>query len=158
MLKSNLCHYILVKGDIAVVGYYGTQATFKNCAPFIECITKVDGTIIEDAEDLDLVMLMYNLLEYSSNYSDTTGSLRFCSKDEATNFNACVENNNVYKSFEYKAKILGNTVAQPAPNQANRILKNTTIAVPLKYLRNLWNSLEIQLIDCKVELKPRWTK
>ena len=102
MLKFILCHYILVKGDIAVLGYYGTQVAFKNCAPFLKCITKIKGTIIEDAEDLDLVMLMYNLLEHSSSYSDTAGTLRFYSKDEATNFNAGIENNNAFKSFEYK--------------------------------------------------------
>ena len=59
-------------------------------------------------------MLMYNLIEYSSNYSETTGSLWFYSKDEVTNFNADITNNNNFKSFEYKAKLLGNTVAQPA--------------------------------------------
>ena len=48
---------------------------FKNCAPFIKFITKIDGTIIDDAEDLDLVMLMYNTTEYSSSFSDTTSSL-----------------------------------------------------------------------------------
>ena len=48
---------------------------FENCAPFIKCITNIDGTIIDDAEDLDLVMIMYDLIEYSSSYSETTGSL-----------------------------------------------------------------------------------
>ena len=78
-----------------------TQVAFKNCAPFIKCITTIDETTIDDAEDLDLVMPMYNLIEYSSNYSETTGSLWFYSKDEATNFNADIANNN-FKSFEYK--------------------------------------------------------
>ena len=48
---------------------------FKNCAPFIKFITKIDGTIIDDAKDLDLVMLVYNTIEYSSSFSDTTSSL-----------------------------------------------------------------------------------
>ena len=48
---------------------------FKNCAPFINSITKADGTTIDDAEDLYMVMPMYNLIEYSSKYSDTTNSL-----------------------------------------------------------------------------------
>ena len=60
---------------------------FKNCAPFSNCITKIKGTTINDAEDLDLAMSMYNLLECISNYFDTTSSLGFYSKDEATNFN-----------------------------------------------------------------------
>ena len=52
-------------GDIAVVQCNGNQLAFKNCAPFIKCVTKIGGTTIDDAEDLDLVMLMYNLLQYS---------------------------------------------------------------------------------------------
>ena len=62
-----------------------TQVSFRNCAPFTKCITKVDRKTINDAEDLDLVMPMYNRIEYSSNYSETTGSLWFYFKDEATN-------------------------------------------------------------------------
>ena len=54
---------------------------------FTKCITKIDGTSIDDVEKFDLVMPMYNFTEYSSNYSETTGSLRFYSKDEASNFN-----------------------------------------------------------------------
>ena len=77
-----------MKGDIAIIGHEVTQVTFKNCAPFIKCITKIGGTAIDNAEDLDLVMPMYNLLEYSSNYFKTTGSSWFYSKDETTNFNA----------------------------------------------------------------------
>ena len=76
VLKSNLCDYndayILVRGDITVVAAPATQVAFKNCAPFTKCITKIDGTTIDDAEDLDLVMPMYNLIEYSSNYSERT--------------------------------------------------------------------------------------
>ena len=64
-----------------------------------------------------------NLIEYSSNYSETTGSLWFYSKDEVTSFNADIANTNNFKSFKYKAKLLRNTVAQDAPNQANRLLK-----------------------------------
>ena len=110
----------------------------------------------DDAEDLDLVMSMYNIIEYSSNYSETTRSLWFYSKDEATDFNNNIANTDDFKSFKYKTKLLGNT--QPNPNKANRILKNTTIDVPLKYLINFWRSFEIPLINCKVELKLNWTK
>ena len=81
---------------------------------------------------------MYNLVEYSSNYSEATGSLLFYSKDEATSFNADIANNNNFKSFKYKAKSLENTEAI----NANRILKNATIAVQLRYLSNFWRSLE----------------
>ena len=63
-------------------------------------MTKIHGTTIDDPEDLDLVMVVYNLLEHSSNYFDTTSRLWFYSKDEATNFNADIENYNGFRSFE----------------------------------------------------------
>ena len=87
VLKSNLCDYsdanILVRGEITVAAAIETQVAFKNCAPFTKCITKIDGTTVDNAEVLDLVMPMYNLTEYNSNYSETTGSLWFYYKDEA---------------------------------------------------------------------------
>ena len=158
LLKSSLCDYnnayILVRGDITFTAAGATQVAFKNCKPFTKCITKIDGTTIDDAEDLDLVMPMYSLIENSSYYSETTGSLWFYSKDEVTNFNGDIENTDDFKSFKYKAKSIGNTVAEGA----NGILKNETIAVPLKYLSNFWRSLEVPLINCKVELKLKLTK
>ena len=121
----------------------------KNCARL-----KIDEETIDEAENLDLVKPMYNLIEYSSNYSDTTGSLWFYSEDEATDFNAAIANDDNFKSFKYKAKLLGNTEA----NGANGILKNGTKAVPLKYLSNFWRSPELPLINCKLELRLKWTK
>ena len=70
-------------------------------------------------------------------------------KDEATNFNPDIANKNV-TPFEYKAKLYGNKVVQPAPDQANGILKNAIIAVPLKYLNSFWRSLEMSLIIAKL--------
>ena len=68
VLKSNLCDYndayFLVSGDITVTPAPATQVSFKNCAPFTKCITKIDGTTIDDAEILDLIMAIYNLIEY----------------------------------------------------------------------------------------------
>ena len=88
---------ILVRGDTTIKGRnVETEVAFKNCVPFIKCI--IERTIIDDAEDLDLVMPIYNL----SIYSDTTDSLWFYSKGEPIN-------------FKYKNKLLWNTVAQPAP-------------------------------------------
>ena len=106
------------------------------------------------------------MIEYSSNYSETTGRLWFYSKDEATAFNADIANTDYFKSFKYKSKLLRNTVAkllentgvQPAPNQTNRMFKYATVAVLLKYLRNFWRSFEMLLINCKVELTLMWTK
>ena len=67
----------------------------------------------------------FNLIEYSSNYSETTGCLWFYSKDEATDFNADIANDNTFKSFKYKARLLGNTEA----DNPNLILKGATIVV-----------------------------
>ena len=103
-------------------------------------------------------MPMYNFVEYSSKYSETTESLWFYSKDEVINFNAVIDNDNNFKSFNYKIKLLENTVAQPNTINVNGILRNAAIAVILKYLSNFWRSLEMPLINCKVELKLRWTK
>ena len=83
---------------------------------------------------LDLVMPMYNLIEHSSNYSETTGSLWFYSKDKATYFDNNIANTNNFKSFKYKAKLLKKTEA----DGDNGILKNATMEVPLKYLGNFW--------------------
>ena len=109
VLRSNLCDYndayILVRGNIALIGHQVTQVTFKNCARFTKCIPKIDGTTIDDAEDLHLVMPMYNLIEFNSNYSETTGSLWFYSKDEATSFNSDIANTNNFKSFMHKTKL-----------------------------------------------------
>ena len=66
---------------------------------------KIDETIIDDDEYLDLILPMYNLIEYSSNYSETRGSLWFYSNDEVTNFNANIVNDGNFKSFKYEAKL-----------------------------------------------------
>ena len=130
VLKSNLCDYndayILVRSDITVAAAPATQVLFKHWAPFTRCITKINGTTTDDAEDLDLVMRMHNLLEYSSNYSEITESLWFYSKNEVTDFNnniANIANTDDIKSFKYKAKLLRNTKVQTAPNNGNEILK-----------------------------------
>ena len=100
---------------------------------------------------------MYNLIEHSSNYPETTGRFWFYSKEESINFDVDIANDNNFKSFEYKAKLLGNTAVQ-ADNAANGILEIATIALPLKHLSDFWRSLEMPLINCKVELKLKWTK
>ena len=110
-------------------------------------VSYIDRITIEGAEDLDFVMPMYNLIEYSSIYSETTGRLWFYLKDEATNFNGDIATDNNFKSFVYNTKLLGNTGAQTAPNNANGILKNATIAVALKCLSKFWRSLEIPSVN-----------
>ena len=114
--KSNLCDYndayILVRGNIITMRCNNpTQVAIKNCAPFISCITKIDGLTTDDAENLDLVMPMYNLIECSSNYTDMIGSLWFYSGDETTVFHTDVADTSDFKLLKHKAKLLGNTVA-----------------------------------------------
>ena len=83
MLRSDLCDYsdayIIVKGKIVVTNpdndSYDKKLAFKNNASFTSCILKINTTLIDNAEDLDIVMPIYNLIEYSKNYRKTTGSL-----------------------------------------------------------------------------------
>ena len=107
MLRSDLCDfsdvYIIVKGEITITNPDKAVA-FKNNAPFINCISKINDVQIDKTEDLDVVMPMYNLLEYSKNYRKTTGSLWNDYRDEQSN---PLSSNS--KSFEYKTSITGNT-------------------------------------------------
>ena len=93
-------------------------------------------------------MPMYNLIEYSDNYSDTSGSLWDFKRDEIVN-NANVTNDDNAPSFKYKASNIGNT-------ENNETKDGVKIAVPLKYLSNFWTSLGMSSIDCKVELSLKW--
>ena len=90
MLKLDLCDYsdacIVAKGTINVAdpnnNAYDKKLAFKNNIPFISCITKINSTLVDNAEDLDIVKRMYSLIEYSKNYSKTTGSLWNYYRDE----------------------------------------------------------------------------
>ena len=126
------------------------EAAFKNCALF----TTIDETTIDDTENLDSVMPMHNLIEYSPNYSETRGRRWLYSKDEAiifSNNNANIDN---FKYINYKAEVLENTEA----DGEHGISENAKITVTLKYLSNFWRSLEMLLINLEVELKLKWTK
>ena len=106
MLKSSLCDYsdayILVKGTISVnntaaagtaVNNDDKKVIYKNCAPFTNCISKINNTQIDNAKDIDIVMPMYNLIEYTDNYAKTTGSLwRYCKDIPAKNNNNQIVN------------------------------------------------------------------
>ena len=118
MLKSSLYDYsdayILVKGKITIRGAGADAATrqaderdkgiaFKKCAPFINCISEINNTQVENAKDIDIVMPMYNLIEYSDNYAKTTGSLWQYFRDEPDDD---LEDSELFKS---KIKITGKT-------------------------------------------------
>ena len=186
MLKSDLCDYadayILVGGTITVAGNHpryrqNKPVILKNKAPFVSCITRINGELIEDTDDLDIVMPMYNLLEYSKNYRLTIGSLynyyRGELNDDADNNNFASNNVVSSKTFNYKNKIIGNTynadstivpaaggarVANPHYDANNSGNKSIELAIPLKYLGNFWRKLNIPLINCEVYLELKWNK
>ena len=136
------------------------KVIFKNCAPFTDCISKINNTQVDNAKDIDIVMPMYNLLEYSGNYSKTSGSLwQYCKDIPAVNDNgAIVDFNgaNATDSFNFKTKITGQTAANNNNgNIAGRV--DVEIMVPLKYLSNFWRTLEMPLINCEVNLILTWS-
>ena len=140
MLRSDLFDfsdaYFFLEGNIIVTNPNGAKrnkaVAFKNNAPFVNCISKSNGVQIDNAEDLDVVMSMYNLLEYSKNYRKTTGSLwnYWDEPSDPLSFNS--------ESFKYKTSIHGNTYnvgAGDAGYDAIKVGKNKTeIVIPLKYL------------------------
>ena len=166
MLRSYLCDYsdayIVVTGDITVSagdGAHNRSTVFKNNAPFTSCISKINGVLMENAEDLDIVMPMYNLLEYSKNYSETPGSLWNYYRDEpnnppANNHDADPITNS--ESFKYKNSIIGKTPNND--NDNNNVIENVEIVVLLKHLSNFWGILDIPLINCEVSLTLTWSK
>ena len=125
-----------------------TQVAFKNWAPFKKYLTEIDGTLVGEANFINITMPMYNMIEYSDNYSDTSGSLWGFKWNEIDN-NADVSNDDNAPSFKYKASNISNT-------ENNGTKNGVKIAVPLKYLSNFWRSLEMPLINCKVELSLKW--
>ena len=142
ILRSSLCDYsdtyILVKGVISVNNTSGAGADANNTIKkviFNDCISK--STQVDNAEDIDIVMLMYNLIEYSDNYSKTSGSLwQYCKEIPAVNAGDIVDFNgaNATDSFNFKTKITGQT-------DNNGRIDNAKIMVPLKYLSNFWRTL-----------------
>ena len=134
MLRSDLCDfsdaYIVVEGDITLEGdndanKRNKNLAFKNNAPFINCISKINGVKIYNAEDLDVVMPMYNLLEYCKNYRKTTGNIWNYYRDETSNSLSSDS-----ESFKQKTSIVGKT---PEDNDS---LTNAKVVIPLKHLRN----------------------
>ena len=144
-------------GDIQVAAVAAdTNVAFKNCAPFTRCVTHINDEHVETAENLDIIMPMYNLIEYSDNYADSSGSLYQFKRDESpmnynnNPLNVALDNSTSFKS---KASLLGK--ATDADGNY-RSLKNAKIVVSLKYLSNFFRSLEIPLINCKIHLELNW--
>ena len=154
VLKPNLCDYakayILVDGTITGTGANNnnTRLALKNCAPFTICNLEINDEHVDTAENLDITMPMYNLIEYSDNYQDSSATLYQYKRDEPPEANAINDlTTNTSSSFKYKVELLGNPVLDG--NIAKRSVK---VVVPLKYLSNFFRSLEMPLINCKIKL------
>ena len=165
-LRSDLCAQrdadIVVKGRISVTGTndanrVNKKLTFDYNAPFRSCTSKINNTFVDNAEDLYIVMPMYNLSGYSNGYSMASENLWNSYRDEVNDSAKEIDDNDdkiknnktaASKFFEYKTKIIGSM-----PNNNN--ILDAEIIVPLKYLSNFWRSLDFPQINCEIELALR---
>ena len=160
VLKPNLCDYaevyILVDGTVRAEGALdATGLALKNCAPFTKCNLEINDEHVDTAENLDTVMPMYNLIEYSDNYQDSSATLYQYERDESPEADAIADLAvNTSSSFKYKANLLGNIDAA-IPNV---VIQHVKVVIPLKYLSNFFRSLEMPLINCKIKLNLTWKK
>ena len=150
MLRSSLCNYsdayILVSGTITVAALGADrrnddiQVVFKSCAPFTNCISQINNTQIDNAKYVDVLMSMYNLIEYSNNHSKASWSLRHYYTDEPAlnDTGAAVNFPGNSASFKFKQKITGST--------GDDRTKNFEIIVPLKYLSTFWRTPAMPLM------------
>ena len=163
VLKPNLCDYaeayILVDGTIrATNAVNATKLALKNCAPFTKCNLEINDEHVDTAENLDIVMPMYNLIEYSDNYQDSSATLYQYKRDEPPEDDAVADlTADNSSSFKYKIKLFG-TVTRVAVDAAGVRRLSVNVVVPLKYLRNFFRSLEMPLINCKIKLNLTWKK
>ena len=125
----------------------------KNCAPFTNCISEINNTQIDNAKDINIVIPMYNLIEYSDNYSKTSGSLRqYCKDISAVDNNNAIVNfaqSNLTDLFNFKVKMTSQT-----GDNGTEIVE---IMGPLKYISNFWRTLEMPLINCEINLILTWS-
>ena len=155
MMRSNLCDYsdahIYIKGTITIPSTAGAgsavnntnkKVIFKNYAPFTDCTSEISNTQVDDTPDFDIVMPMYNLIEYSDPYSKTSGSLwqYYDTRDEPVldsnnNITDFPANNNNSITFKFKQQITGQT--------GHGGIKDVEIMVLLTYLSKFWRALEI---------------
>ena len=159
VLKPNLCDYaeayILVNGTIrAAAADANTRLAFKNCAPFTKCNLEINDKHVDTAENLDIIMPMYNLIEYSDNYQDSSATLYQYKRDEPPENDAVADlTADNSSSFKYKVILLDNLDRDGAMAKGS-----VKVVVPLKYLSNFFRSLEMPLINCKIKLNLTWKK
>ena len=162
MLKSSLCDYgdayilyiiiLITVNNTSAAGADENNANkkviFKNCAPFTYCISEINNTQVHNVKDIDVIMPLYNLLEYSSAYEETSASLcQYCKDIPAIDNNNVIvdfSENNLIDSFNFKVKMTGQTGVNGT--------KNAEIMIPLSCLNVFWRSLELPLINREVNL------
>ena len=165
--------YTVVTGKITAanpgnnINDYNRKVAFKNSASFFSCTLKINNQLIEDAQDLDIVNPMYNLLNYSKNFRKTTGSFQNYYPDKP---NSGHNNNNRYRilysimgseSFDYKTKLVGNlpgTVDLDNGNDVETELEDIKFAVPSKNLSNFVFNLNFLMINIEIELILKWSQ
>ena len=182
MLRSGLCDFsdacFIVKGIVSVSAderdrdEMNRQVILKNNAPLTSCISKINGVLVENAEDLDIAMPMYNLLEYREKISASLWNYYRDELTDGTNDNNGPNKNVINsKSFKYQTSITGSTynvprringadgnpVNNPNDDRNKRDTKEVEIAVPLKHPGNFWSSLNILLVNCEVSLDLSWS-
>ena len=159
VLKPNLCDYaeayILIEGTMrATAANANTRLALKNCAPFTKCNLEINDEHVDTAENLDIAMPFYNLIEYSDNYQDSSATLYQYKRDEPTEDDAVADlTTDNSSSFKYKVSLLANPVLD-----GNITKRSVKVVVPLKYLSNFFRSLEMPLINCKIKLNLTWKK
>ena len=146
------------------------RVAIKNCHPFIRASFKLNNEQVDTADNLDLTMNLYNMLEYTDNYADTTASLYQYKRPEPRDNNGNVINlGTALSSFNYQSGLVQKQLATPNSENdpanvdsnfanAHRIWKNITIVVPLKYISNFFRNLELPLINAKLYMELNWTK
>ena len=163
--------YILVTGNIKVQnGNDATRVAIKYCHPFTRATFKLNNEQVDTAGNIDLTINLYNMLEYSDNYADTTASLYQYKRPERRDNNDNIVNlGTALSSFKYQSGLVQkqlttpnseNVPANTDPNFANahRIWKNIKIVLPLKYISNFFRNLELPLINTKLCMELNWTK
>ena len=140
--------YISVDGTIrAAAADANIRLALENCAPFTKCNLEINDEHVDIAENLHIVMPMYNLIEYSDNYQDSSATLYQYKRDEPPDALANNLTQNNSDSFKYKVELLGDPV-----HAGGIAIRNVKVVVPLKYLSNFFRSLEMPLINCKIKL------
>ena len=159
VLKPNFCDYaeayILIDGTIrSAAANANTRLVLKNYARFTKCNLEINDEHVDTGENLHITMPMYNLIEYSDNYQDSSATLYQYKRDEPPEDDAVADlTADNSSSFKYKVSLLRNPVLD-----GNLTKRSVKVVVPLKYLSNFFRSLEMPLINCKIKLNLTWKK